>query len=198
VAAYAVTVLAFDRLVAAGSVPIDWLASSPAGLVHGRVWTMVSSGLVTAGGRHLMQTALLVAVLLLLAARHGGWLATRTALAAHVGSALVAYAGLWLVTGTGLANDDVDLIAPDYGTSCIWFGCLAGLVAAELLRYRRQRFAMALVLSGGAVLVAATTPVVPDPLTTAEHLLAMAIGAGCAIGGRLRRQSAPSPVLQPA
>jgi hypothetical protein len=189
VAGYAITVIAVDHLVAAGAVPLDLVASSPVGLLHGRLWTMLTSGLVSAGGRHIVQTAALAAVLVIFAARHGGRLVLGNAVAAHVGSALLAYAGLLLVTGTGLVSDRADLISPDYGTSCVWFGSVAGLAGIELVGLRGRRFAAGLVLAVGIGLVVATGPLAEDPLTTAEHLLAIAIGAGIGVAAGLRRMS---------
>jgi hypothetical protein len=184
VAGYAITVVALDHLVAAGAVPLDLVASSPVGLLHGRLWTMLSSGLVSAGDLHVVHTAALAVLLVTFAARHGGRLVLRTALAAHVGSALLAYAGLLLITATGLVSDHADLISPDYGTSCVWFGCLAGLVAIELVELSGRRLASALVLLGGTVALIASGPLAAeDPLTTAEHLLALVIGAAVGLAG---------------
>lgn len=192
VAGYALAVIATDHLVAAGTLPLDALASSPAGLLHGRLWTMLTSGFVSAGGWHILHTLALAALLVAFAARHGGRLVLGTALVAHVGSALVAYAGLLLVTGTGLVSDHADLVAPDYGTSCVWFGCLGGLVAVELVGLLRRRpVAAALMLAAGAGAVLVSGPVAEDPLTTAEHLLALAIGAGIGAATGLRRPHAP-------
>ena len=186
VAGYAITVLAVDRLVVTGAIPLDSLASSPVGLLHGRLWTMLTSGFVTAGGLPLVQTATLAAVLVAFAARHGGWLVVRTALAAHVGSALIAYAGVLLLTDTGIATDRPDLVSPDYGTSCVWFGCVAGLAAIELMALRRRPLAASLVLAPATLLVVATSPLSADPLTAAEHLLALTIGA--TVGGAAGRR----------
>jgi hypothetical protein len=186
VAGYALTVIALDHLVAAGAVPLDALASSPVGLLHGRLWTMLTSGLVSEGDLHLVQTAMLAVVLVVFAARHGGRLVLGTALAAHVGSALLAYAGLLIATGAGLVSDPADLTSPDYGTSCVWFGSVAGLIAIELVELRGRRFAAAAVLAAGTLGILASGPLAEDPLTTAEHLLAIAIGAGVGIAAGLR------------
>jgi hypothetical protein len=203
VAGYAIAVMAVDQLVVTGAIPLDSLASSPVGLLHGRLWTMLSSGLVTAGDLPLLQTGVLAGVLVAFAARHGGWLVVRTALAAHVGSALIAYAGLLFLTGTGIARDQPDLLSPDYGTSCVWFGCVAGLVAIELMALRRRPLAASLVLAVGTLLVVATGPLSADPLTTAEHLLALTIGAivGASAGRqrplqRRRLADEPAPIPQ--
>jgi hypothetical protein len=190
VAGYATAVLAFDQLVATGAIPLDLVASSPTGLLHGELWTMLSSGLVSADDAPLLHIGGLAIVLVAFAARHGGRVVLRCALAAHVGSALLAYAGLLIVTGTALASDAADLTAPDYGTSCVWFGCVAGLLAIELLALRGWPLARGLVLAGGLVALLATGPLSEDPLTTAEHLLAIAIGAGVGArfaGGQRRR-----------
>jgi hypothetical protein len=194
VAGYAITVIATDHLVAAGTLPLDAVASSPAELLHGRFWTMLSSGFVSAGDLHILQTAALAALLVAFAARHGGRLVLGTAVAAHVGSALLAYAGLVFVTGAGLVSDHADLVAPDYGTSCVWFGCLGGLVAVELVGMRRRPVAAGLVLAAGAIAVLVSGPVAEDPLTTAEHLLALAIGAAIGVAAGLRQPVPMHPV----
>jgi hypothetical protein len=186
IAAYAITVVVVAHLAAAGTLPLDAVASSPAGLLHGRLWTMLTSGLVSADNLRIVHSVVLAAVLVAFAARHGARLMAGTALAAHIGSALLAYAGLLLATASGLVSDHADLIAPDYGTSCVWFGCVGALLVLELIAMRGRRVAFGLVLAAGLAVILVSAPIAEDPLTTAEHLLALAIGAaiGAAVGLR--------------
>jgi hypothetical protein len=190
VIAYALVVVALDRLVASGLLDLDLLASSPAGLLQGRVWTMLSSGLVSAGSAPLLQVALLSGLLVVFAFRYGTRQLWRTALAAHVGSALVAYAALLAVVGIGLGRESPDFTAPDYGISCVWFGCLAALLCATLTeRVAKSRSDLAVAAICLAAIVC-SHPIVSDALTTAEHLLAIAIGAATALWPRAVRGSA--------
>lgn len=208
VAGYALAVLAFDQMVAAGTIPLDAFASSPVDLLHGQLWTMLTSGLVSADNLPILHTVGLATVLVAFAARHGGGAVLRCALAAHIGSALLAYAGLLLVTGAGLVSDTADLTAADYGTSCVWFGCVAGLLAMELVALRRRPLAGGLALAAGVAAIMVSTPISEDPLTTVEHLLAIAIGVGVGVRlarpqrssirstGSARRASGCSPVIR--
>ncbi|UGS33951.1 hypothetical protein [Capillimicrobium parvum] len=147
----------------------DWhlLAASPDAVAHGRVWTMLSSGLVVEGLASV-QVAVLAAVLGLALWRFGALRLWAVAIAAHLGSALLAYAAvgvLWLVDASL-----VDVREPDYGISAVMAGELGALAAGG---GRRTALLVGLLaLAGfGIGLADAST------LANAEHLLAFAIGA---------------------
>jgi hypothetical protein len=159
------------------------VASSPAGVASGKVWSLVTSALVVAGPPlpQVLEVAVLAVAASVLVGPAFFWSA---AVAGHIGATLVAYAGigvLWLV-----ARGDVDDIvhAPDYGISCASVGVLGALVAAAPLP-RAARTASLAGLIGFAAAV-----VVSDDLAAWEHLIAFALG--CAVGLR-SRTFRPSP-----
>lgn len=147
----------------------DWhsLSASPDAVAHGRVWLMLTSGLVVEGVVWA-QLAVLAAVLGLALWRFGALRLWAVALAAHVGSALLAYAAvgvLWLVDASL-----VDVREPDYGISAVMAGELGALAAGG--GRRTALLVGVLALAGfGIGLADAST------LANAEHLLAFAIGA---------------------
>jgi hypothetical protein len=148
----------------------DWrsLAASPDAVAHGRLWLLLSSGLVV-DGVAWVQVLVLAAVLGLALWRFGAARLWAVALAAHVGSALVAYAGvgvLWLAD-----RSLADATEPDYGISVVMAGELGALAVGG---GRRTALLVGLLaLAGfGVGLADAST------LANAEHLLGFAIGAG--------------------
>jgi hypothetical protein len=160
------------------SVSVRDLASSPSGVLSGRVWRLLTSALVVSGPPlpQLLQMAAVVVVALVLAGPALFW---RAALVGHVGATLVAYAAvgiLWLV-----ARADVDDVvqAPDYGISCVWVGVLGALVAVALRRSRRAAARLA-AMAGVIGFVAAAG--VSDDLAGWEHVIAFVLG--CAVGYR--------------
>ena len=149
----------------------EWrtLAASPADVAHGRVWLLLTSGLVIDGVPWL-QLAVLALVLAVALERLGAARLWAVALVAHVGSALVAYAGvgvLWLVDR---ALVDGVVHAPDYGVSVVLAGELGALAVAG--GRRMALFVGALVLAGIGIGVADASL-----LANVEHLLGFALGA---------------------
>ena len=171
----AVTVIAATRT--AGNVPhLGGLASTPDVILHGRLWTLLSSSLPV--GRYpFLEIAGMAA------AMYGVWRVAGIAavwiagLAAHLGSALIVYAGiggLWLADH-GSVERFVDRL--DYGISAVWLGELGFLTAA--LWPRNRRLATGVGVASLAV-SAGLTPVAGE-VATAEHLLAFVIGAALPI-----------------
>jgi hypothetical protein len=155
--------------VARGLRPGD-LASSPSGVAAGRVWQLVTSGLVVAGDPvvQLPAVALVIAVVVAMYGPGAFW---RAALAGHIGATLVVYAGvgvLWLVWRSQV---DTVLDAPDYGISCVWAGAAGALVAGPT----RSRALRRLGIAAAAAFVV-TAPFASD-LAGAEHVVAFAMGA---------------------
>ena len=151
------------------------LASSPAGVADGRLWTLLTSGVVIAGP--VVVQLIGAGIVVWLAVDQLGparfWLA---ALAGHVGATLVAYAGigvLWLVR-----PDDVRGVAfaPDYGISCIWAASLGALLAVRIRSGPRPRV-VTVAFGASLALFAALVPLHGE-LADVEHLLAFAAGAG--------------------
>lgn len=176
----AVALLQFARHGGHGPAPTE-LASSPAAVMAGRGWTLLTSGLVVAGNPVVqlsVTSATVMAVLALLGPRTF-WVA---AFFGHVVATVISYFGLgaaWLVAGV-----DVDAVAhtPDYGISCVFAGALGALTAHTVRRGRRS---WAGVAAGAAVLVVALPPTAD--LTGAQHLLAFLLGVGVGM-----RRAAPA------
>lgn len=166
----AVLVIAILR-VAGGGPSAAALACTPDRLLDGRVLTLLSSALVV-GRLPFGEIAGLAA------AAYGVWRLGGIAvvwvvgLAAHIGCTLVAYGALgvlWLVD-RGLAGDSAQ--RSDYGISAVWLGLLGYLSAA--LWHRNRRAAAG--IGGVSALVSVALLPLAGPMTTAEHLLALAIG----------------------
>ena len=162
------------------------LASSPEDVVTGRLWSLLTSGLIVTqpAGVQIAAAALLVAAAVPLLGGGGFWLA---ATAGHVGSALIAYAGigvLWLV-----ARPDVDTTVGnlDYGISCVVAGA-AGALTAVVLRDRPRRLGVAAV----AVVSTGLAALPPVGLASVEHGLAFGLGAAVTARITLPRTRFPS------
>ena len=171
----AVTVIAVTR--AAGDGPhVSGLASTPDLVVHGRLWTLLSSSLPVSRYPFLEIAAML-------AAMYGVWRVAGIAavwiagLAAHIGATLLVYAGIggfWLADHGSV---DRFLDRPDYGISAIWLGELGFLTTA--LWRRNRRLSVGVGVASLAV-SAGLTPVAGE-VATAEHVLAFGVGAALPI-----------------
>jgi hypothetical protein len=148
-------------------------ASTPDLIVDGHLWTLLSSSLP-------VSRFPFAEIAGMVAAMWGVWRVAGIAavwvagLAAHIGSTLVVYAGiggLWLIDH-GSVGDQLD--RRDYGISAIWLGELGFLTTALWPRNRRAA------LGVGVASLAVSIGLLPiaGPMATAEHLLALIIGAG--------------------
>jgi hypothetical protein len=158
---------------------VSALASSPRGIAHGEVWTLLTSGLVIAGppATSLAGTALAVVGVLRALGGPRFW---AVALSGHVGATLVAYAGVGLLAGVGWRGVDGVTDAPDYGISAVWAACLGALTATAARRKGRLGIAG----SGLAVAALAVFAVVVGQtwsLAGVEHLLAFVLGAAVGV-----------------
>jgi hypothetical protein len=173
-----VAVLAAGALLraVAGIPHVEDLASTPAAVAQGRVWTLITSAFLVSGPA-IPEIAGLAAVGALLVRRHGAGALWRAAAVGHVGSALVAYAGVGALALAGAHLAHHVLHAPDYGLSCVWAGVVGalGVSAAARLRRRPNRSAAVALAATYGVLVVLTL-VVGTPLVRAEHLLALLLG----------------------
>ena len=151
------------------------LASSPRGVMHGEVWTLLTSGLVIAGppASELAGTALVVAGVLQALGGPKFW---AVALSGHVGATLVAYAGIGVLAGAGWSGVDGVLDAPDYGISAVWAACIGALVAAAARRRGRRGLAASLLATAGLAVFAVVIGQ-PWSLAGVEHVLAFVLGA---------------------
>ena len=172
----ALTLLALHPIARAAA-----LASSPAGVAHGHLPQLLSSGLIV-DGPAVPQIVALAVVLVVATRRLGTALTWRAGIGAHVGATLLAYlfvAVVWLAD-PGLAQPVMR--APDYGVSVVF----AGVCGAMLGRHRPALVAptvaaLAAVWLTWSWLAAAFNPLV---LANLEHLLGFAIGALTTVMGR--------------
>lgn len=185
----AVAVIEWLRQVSAWPRIAD-LASSPAEVAAGQLWTLLTSGLVVAGDpvAQLVATAIVVVLLVRRGGARAFWVAAGLG---HVGATLMAYAGVgvvWLV-----AEPDVDAVvrAPDFGISCVWAGALGALVAGGGRSGHEPLHMLAAALCVAAFVVA--IPFSSD-LAGIEHALAFLLGAGWS----LRAARSASPVVSRA
>jgi membrane associated rhomboid family serine protease len=166
VAAY---LIALAVIQATGTPDWELLASSPEDVVHGKVWLLLTSGLVIEG-LPWAQLSVLAVILAVALVRLGTGRLWTVALAAHMGATLVAYAGvgvLWLIDHETVVGT-VD--QPDYGVSVVLAGELGALAAGG-----GRRIAL---LVGAAALVGFGIGVADSSaLANAEHLLGFVIGA---------------------
>jgi hypothetical protein len=162
----------------------DALASSPAGVAAGHVWSLITSGLVVAGAPavQLAATALTAVLVIQLLGAPAFWAA---ALAAHVGSAVIVYAGVGVMWLVSRADVDGVVDAPDYGISCVWAGAGGALAAAAF--GGRGRLAGPVAIGAGLAAVAPAAG-----LAGVEHAVAFVLGALTVAAGR-RRAAAVSP-----
>ncbi|MCW3017341.1 MAG: hypothetical protein JWO02_4433 [Solirubrobacterales bacterium] len=198
-AAYLATVATLEVLRRHSSWPrIGDLASTPAGVAAGHVWTLLTSGFVVEGDPvvQLVGTAITAFAAIWLLGGRTFWLAI---VSAHIGSAVIAYVGigiLWV-----LANRHaVRLVdAPDYGISCVWAGLVGALVGALL--WTRGHARGAELMAAGPAALGAFLLIVghKGELANTEHALAFAIGV-CVIVVRGFRApaAARAPVMTPA
>lgn len=163
---------------AGGGLQASDVASSPAGVLTGHAWRLLTSGLLVAGDPvvQLSGTAIAVVAALLLLGPGAFW---RAAFAGHVVATVVAYAGVGLLWLVARADVDEVVYAPDYGISCVWAATLGVLVIAGL-----RRRGPSIWLAAGLVITAIFLAVIPlsYDLAGAEHALAFALGG--AVGAR--------------
>lgn len=162
--------------------PAD-LASSPQSLAAGRVWLMVTSGVIVSGAPvgQLLGFAVTAVIALRVLGARTFWTA---ALTAHLGSAVLVYAGVGVLEllDTGAVEEVAG--RADYGISCVWLG-VAGALAGARMDGVRTGVAIGAVTVVSALLWV-TGP--PDDLAGVEHALAFALGAlvGASAGGARR------------
>jgi len=159
-----------------GLVDPGGLASSPAALAAGKVWTLLTSGFLIDGAA---APQLAITAALAFGALHcgGSRLFWAAAAAGHIGSTLIAYAGVGLVSLIDQRLVDGVVRSPDYGISCVWAAGLGVVAAGAWLRGGRRGRLIASASFG--ILVAVT--VYSQGIATVEHGLAWILGAAVAV-----------------
>jgi hypothetical protein len=151
-------------------------------LGRGRVWLIATSALIVNG----VVVPQIVALALTIAAslRHmTARYATAVMLVAHVGATLLAYGILLATTGDA---DGVNGHSNDYGTSAVWLGLLGALVVTALPEARAgDRLAFVFIAAAVGTAIGAVT--LFSLMTSTEHGLAFALGAGLATLREVRR-----------
>jgi hypothetical protein len=166
------------------------LAASPSRIAHGRLWLLVTSGLLAERpvGPSIISFALLAALTLVVCGRRVFWLA---AVAGHVLSTLIVY-GAIAVGRFVEANDfRVAFGSYDYGVSAVSAAWL-GAIAAAGWRVRGQTRAGRVAIALGCVAVAVFAYVMHPGVTIigSEHVFAFAIGI--AVGAAKARAGWPA------
>ena len=172
-----VTVIAIVREIDPARVSVHALACSPAAMVAGRAWTLVTSGFIIDGPPvpQLLMTGIVALAVVRLAGPGTWWL---SAVAGHFGSTFVAYAGIAAVYATDRATAEGVVHAPDFGISAVW-AATTGTVLVLLHRggaHPRVTAACTVTLLGAFVALVG----VDGELADVEHLLAFVLGLATA------------------
>jgi hypothetical protein len=175
---------ALERL---GGLPLSRLAASPGEIADGRLWLLLSSGLIAADP--LLWSLLSFCALALVTFALCGWrVLWLAALIGQTLSTLLAYTviGLSRLAEPGAFERLVS--APDYGVSAISAAWL-GAIAAVGWRKRTESSGRAAIVLGcvAAALLAWFLRGGGLDVLDSEHLFAFAIGIAVAGGGRLPR-----------
>jgi len=188
VAAYLLCVAAFEvtRHAFGYPSPRDF-AATPAAILAGKVWLLVTSAFLVSGGAALGLSGTVVDVLeiagltlaaVLVVKRLGATAFWRAGIAGHLGGTLLAYAGLgllWLVS----RDADHDVVHKlDYGVSAVWMALLGALMVSawQALQAGGMRLREVLLLTVCALTGIASATLFA-PLVDAEHGLAFVLGA---------------------
>jgi hypothetical protein len=168
---------------AAGVVGLRELAATPAQIASGRVWLLITSGLLVQ--KPLALSMLSFAALgLLTLSLCGHVVLAWSALIGHVGSTLLVYSALPLVRGLSPEAFHEVWTSPDYGVSAVAAAWL-GAIACVCWRRRSATLVGKTRIVISCLAVAAIAWMVRRHLNAldSEHVLAFAIGA--VLSGRL-------------
>jgi hypothetical protein len=152
------------------------LASSPALIIQGQWWRIITSGLVIQGPA--VPQIIAIAVLGSLSIYIGGsWVFWRTAVAGHVVATLVAYGGFSAIWLMDHAVSTRFLTDPDYGVSLIWCAALGAFAGLSWLgpkpNWRKPHQPLPAVL---AVIVIIVVTAYSDPMAAVQHVIAFMVG----------------------
>lgn len=172
-AAWLVTVAVIAAL--RGPDTVRELASGPAALWAGRLWTLPSSALII-DGPAVPQLAITAALAAALVRACGGAVFWVVAAIGHVGSTLIAYVGIGLVYVVQRSTAEGVVHVRDYGISAVWAAAFGALAVIRLRRGGHQRLTALWAVSILALFVVLVP--VDGELADVEHLLAFVLGAG--------------------
>lgn len=184
-ASVVVYLVAVAVIQATGRPHWESLSASPDQIAHGRLWLLLSSGLVI-DGLPWLQFAVLTIVLVLAYLRVGAIRLWTAGLIAHVGSALLAYAGIGVLNVLGVDTGGVST-EPDYGVSVLLAGEL-GVIAVS--GGKRTALLVGVLGVAGFGIGLADSSV----LANVEHLLGFGLGAATILAlDRWKPRTAPGP-----
>lgn len=180
----------------AGAVSLNQIAASPHRIGEGKLWLLITSGLLVERpiALSMLSFAGLAVLTLGVCGQRILWSA---ALIGHIASTLLVYLA---VAGYRLSEPDAfqpSFAAPDYGVSAISAAWL-GAVATVAWRRRAKTPATKLAIVVTCVAVGLFAWMLRGNLNVldSEHVVAFALGIGIALGGI--RIFAPRPELDPA
>jgi hypothetical protein len=159
-----------------GGVALHMLATSPARTAEGKLWLLLSSGLIV---DHpvvisLVSFGALAAAALALTGPRAFWLA---ALLGHVASTLAVYGFIGVSRAVSPGAWDSALNAPDYGVSAIsaaWLGAIAAVCWRRRGASRTGKAAIAAACVAAGLFAYSLRPDVT--ILSSEHLLAFVLG----------------------
>lgn len=190
-----------------GSPTVAELASSPALIMHGEWWRLITSAFVIEGPP--VPQIIAIAVLGTFGIYFGGsWTFWSTAVAGHLLGTLLAYAGImavWLGDRAAMARYLTD---PDYGVSLVWCAALGAFAALAWLggkaNPKRPSHPIVAMMTVVALLV---VTFYSDDMAAVQHVIAFVIGlviiatAGrsrALYGDRRRLRSLRFPAAKPS
>lgn len=174
------------------SLPVDALASSPRKIEQGKLWFLLTSGLVV---QHPIAISLacfiaLAALMLAVCGVRLFWIAAATG---HVVSTVLAYGAFATVRAFDPRSFQVLLTSPDYGVSAIsaaWLGAIAAAGWRQRGLTTRGRIGIAFAVV--AIAVFAYTLRGGLNVLDSDHVIAFAIGVAL-VAASNRRRASPTP-----
>jgi hypothetical protein len=165
---------------------LDFFASSPDAVTHGRWWTVITSGFLIVPPLMAVQVVALLVLGFVDIRLCGARVFWTAVLLAHFGSTVIVYCAVWLIGATGIASMSAASREPDYGISLVWFAGI-GVLAAALGRRAwsagpspaRRRLLLA------AAIVVPLIVVLFDRPGHYEHVVALLISAAVVLVPRL-------------
>lgn len=169
-------VVALTVATATGGLSVDALASSPSKIDHGKVWVLLTSGLVV---QHpiLISLASFIALGVLVIFVCGTRLFWVVGVAGHVGSTILAYSAFAAARAFDPGSYQALLTRPDYGVSAIsaaWLGAVAAAGWRRRGQTTRGRLAIGLAVLATAVFAYMIRGGIT--ILDSDHVIAFTIG----------------------